>query len=60
MSQPPLCTSTKRTPFSTSRRASRQPWPNLLRPYWSRVAADSALRSNAFRSVLFMSAIVVS
>ena len=32
VSQPPERTSMKVTPISTSRRASRQPWPNGLRP----------------------------
>src|SRR5690606_29320140 len=32
VSQPPLCTSTKRTPCSHSRRASSTPWPKPSRP----------------------------
>ena len=34
-------TSTTRVPASTSRRASRQLWPNVLRPYRSRVLVGS-------------------
>ena len=41
---------TKRTPRSTRRRASRQLWPNLLRPYLSRVSSLSWLISKASRA----------
>ena len=50
LSQPPLKFCTKRTPFSTSRRASKHCGPNVavvlsLRPYISRVALVSPFKS---------------
>ena len=53
VSQPrpsPSATSTNGTPRSTSRRASRQPWPNRPGPYWRRTSSGSADRSNAART----------
>ncbi len=38
---------TNETPASTSRRASRHDWPTVVRPYFSRTAADSSFIRNA-------------